>query len=1040
MDIDFSNVRPNYDEEVKQDSLPNPGRDQYNSTMQNAETSFGEMFSSSMKYDTIGGLAYRKITNNNGFQDPDYKLSNELLDKYGTGIPQEYWEEFQEAESEDGLSIIRGRLLDRMRHEQNLMNSGWEGYAAQFTAAVADPINFVTGGLGAGANVASKGRRLTNMLRAGMVTAGTNMAIDTALIANDPFRDYDELIYSGVAGALFGGTAGAFQKVQQKTLKEIEYKQVKDYGLTLTPKGEKYFKDVALVKDAPKNLDELDAEDTAQGFGHWTSRISSTGILKNSNSTPEQRYLANIMLEDGVGNGNKNTKSIALDQQILYDTRNGSFNATATQSFKDYGKANGINYLARDLDKGRSNFMELAGRYVRGTVGEDVPEQVKTIANKARETFQAFLKDAKEAGLKGFENVDIDPKYLTRMWRKDSIARATADHGDDAVVRTLVQSLIKGSKGDIAEDVSQKVIKGMLRKIRLSGFGDELSLSQALNPHQREGFKELLQESGELSGSEIDDILDRLAPKDAGKINRAKQSLPFDESYVDPETGLKVEDLLENNLERIMNTYSRQLSGHIAFARAGFKSVSEWKNYRTKVRENAIKSGKQSEGQLRRREEILDLMEAQILGRPVEEIGAINTAATLMKDLNYTLIGGGFARASLPEIMEVFSHVGVKATLTHLPALRKAFKRMANGDLEDGFYRELEALGIGHDINMQSAFQRYDFADSIDLNNLNQTSTTSKIYQGLGTARKLTGKYSGLAPLTKYYQMWAASAQVQQLVHAAHNVGRKQNKKYLLWLGLDDAMSERVFKQLRDKAEFTKSSITGKKIRTIKFDQWDDLEAADAFRTALVRSSNRLIQKQSIGELPPFMSKTFYQVLFQFMSFGMAAYEKKTVNAFYQRDIRTAMAIMTTSATASMVYALNQWSLSLSEEDPQSFLEERLKADNIVKAGIQMGGYSSLLPTAIDSVYTPMMDEPLFAYARSSGLASNIWEGNPTYSTLTRAGSLATGSLRSAIDSEYSFSKQNYQDLKGLMPWHTAPVIQNAYRLLDDNLPSQSQY
>lgn len=85
-----------------------------------------------------------------------------------------------------------------------------------------------------------------------------------------------------------------------------------------------------------------------------------------------------------------------------------------------------------------------------------------------------------------------------------------------------------------------------------------------------------------------------------------------------------------------------------------------------------------------------------------------------------------------------------------------------------------------------------------------------------------------------------------------------------------------------------------------------------------------------------------------------------------------------------------------------------------------------------------MGTDPVFAYGRSTGLASDAFLGNPSIDLVNKVSSAVGGSMKAAVRSDYDFSQKNFRDMWGLVWFSNAMVARNISEIMADGLPKRS--
>lgn len=103
-------------------------------------------------------------------------------------------------------------------------------------------------------------------------------------------------------------------------------------------------------------------------------------------------------------------------------------------------------------------------------------------------------------------------------------------------------------------------------------------------------------------------------------------------------------------------------------------------------------------------------------------------------------------------------------------------------------------------------------------------------------------------------------------------------KKNLAMLGVDDETAKRVAKQ------FEKYGQEQNGLKLDNVDQWDDIVAANAYRRALAKNANIVINTPTVGTLPKAMDNIHNSAIFQFKTFLIASWNQTLLAGLQQGD------------------------------------------------------------------------------------------------------------------------------------------------------------
>ena len=191
----------------------------------------------------------------------DFVLSKEQQDELKKDVNPDYWDAFEKATSMPELMRIKEKILDVQEKEKILMAKGIAtGMTARFLAAVLDPTAWLaaiaTDGIMAPAIVMHKANRIQRIIRGGLAAGTTNLAIEGALVSQNPTLGTKELLIAASAGFVLGGTIRgiksrnmsdddiALNKAMDDYTNVKEKEIIDEAGLKTTTKGNKKY-DVA---------------------------------------------------------------------------------------------------------------------------------------------------------------------------------------------------------------------------------------------------------------------------------------------------------------------------------------------------------------------------------------------------------------------------------------------------------------------------------------------------------------------------------------------------------------------------------------------------------------------------------------------------------------------------------------------------------------------------------------------------------------------------------------------------------------------------
>jgi len=990
--------------------------------------------------------------------DRNFQYSDDLYAKLTEGVPEEYASMLEEAVSEKHAYAIRGRIDEMLDTDKRLSDLGMTGAAVRVGAALADPIaigaSILTEGYAAPAIFGAKATRLGRSLRAGVAASAVNMGIEGAIAYNDPTRGTEDVLVAGIVGMGLGGALGAISRgtAVDRELAAAARKALPEFNAAggARSAGAAQVVDGSAV-DPRLSMAEAQAANaiSAPTSAYGKYRFDAVGTLKQS-PNPITRKLAGLLAEDGVANADNSVMVRSAEENVGMGmkTRMTEYYRTVEPLFKNWAKSQGIPFYKRGLH--REKFFEEVGKGVRRPDGffTNDPNIAGAVAHQ-KKLFNDLLKWAQDKGVAGFQNVKENSEYFTRIFnnkRLDEMFAKTAGNTGH-VYRLFANAIVKGSDG-IEYDDALEIATAYLKSVRKLKY-QQVSYSRAISGDDIDTLTRILEEESGLSPERLASITADLQPKatNAGDTARTQRRMRLDETYRDAATGLGIEDVLENNAEAVMNLYTRQVMGaaYIEEALMHFRvpdvagnmpsSAPTFDTVLNHIRDTADQHGLTPE-QFNTEMKNLDFLYRAISGMPLHETTNLTEALRFMSNYNFVRIMNQAGFAQLAEIGNILGKGGWKATVQHVPALRSIWKRAQNGQMEDELFDEIETIwGLGTERMRHVGNNKMDDYGVFEGGNLGRA--FRKADDAMQMAKRVTADVSFMAPINMALQRFAGRVAVQKFMNEAVTGGVISADR-LAVLGIDGPLFERVKGQLL-KHVTTREGSLGKTVRRVNFEQWDDQDAASAFINGIDRYSRRIIQENGAGMQHRWMSHPMGRTMFQFRSFVAGAYTKQLLSGLHHRDLETVSSWLLSMFFGGLSYVGSTYINTIGSKDRQRLLTERLSPEAIGAASFSRAGFASFLPGAADSMLKFAGYEPVFSFGRTTGLASDFFFGNPTIDAIDRAWAGGSGALKAATSSDYDFSQQDYNKVKGLVFFQNATLVRNFLNSFGDTLPRYSE-
>jgi hypothetical protein len=816
------------------------------------------------------------------------------------------------------------------------------------------------------------------------------------------------------------------------------------------------------VPDAPAgrlptdfNLDpamNLDQGAKGRTFLDWL-RFGIAGQSIQSESpfvrVTADRLVENVLLD---AQGAPVTFSASEAASRVFKTSFGMFTKDYDAGFSAWAKSKGYNLLSREYGwQARRDFgreVGIAVRHAPGTYTQDAA--VNAAADRVRALNKEMLDYGKRMGIAGFETIEENPTYLMRVFDHGGINRTINTHGIKRVQRLIAESIYKtrGANSTLTARDAVRIAKGYLDNVLKQQNLSDLDKSLMLSSDKADVLKQGMINAG-LGADEAEDVLKRVGLRKDGDspMARAKFRLELDETHTHAyrrpdgtEASLSLTDLLENDALEISRNYTRQMAGAGAMAEVFRVSARAPDDIITSTAEILRRAEQELDeyGVSKARQAFilnrLDTAMKSVLGIPLGKNGAFAHTLRTARGLNYLVRAGQFGFAQAADVGSVLANSTYKAMFNSIPVLRDITKQMIDGTASPRFLNELEELwGLGLDRRLNPVTSKFDdagsFAEYAGLNRLDRV---------IETGKRTLSDLSGLAPVNIVLQKWAGANAVNTWIDIASS-GRLPSAKRLASMGLDEKMAQRIVNQLSNpNIVETVDGLLGRRVKAINESKWTDREAFAAFVVAVDKWSRRVVQQNDIGQMAPWMTTDAGRTLVQFRSFAVGAWEKQLLFNTQQADGRAFAAAMVPMLFGGLSYMAMTSINSVGRKDAEKYRKNMLSPEKVAKAAFARGGFSSIIPMAVDTPLSWMGYDPIFSFARTSGIESDPLFGNPTLTAFWE-GKNAARMLRAPLESDYSFSQEDMRSLRTLLPFQNLTGIRNGLDAIQTRLPKRSE-
>lgn len=714
------------------------------------------------------------------------------------------------------------------------------------------------------------------------------------------------------------------------------------------------------------------------------------------------------------------------------------------EAFRAWAREKGIN-PAFNLEAAEAFEREVARaiRHDPGTYTQN--KHVNAVANVQRKLQEDIRQFGVRHAVAGFDKFDGSPTYLTRAWAPHLVSNAVKVHGDEAIdtffFNAVMAKVDPAAKNAIDEIKARKIGAGLRRKLTDLDKWSDTDRTLNLSGDKSDMIEEVLKESG-IDDETIKDVLYGLRKPgdDSGNIAVAKHRVQLDENYAEhmaDGSTLRMDDLLDNNAERLYQRYANQVLGASA-ATSIYRQfgVKNWDGLKSKLGKSMDAQGI-PKPEIDKKLRVLELADKHVRGIPLEQSPEAAAWARRLMGINYTIMSGGFGIAQIPEVAGAIASAGFTTMVQQMPEMRKVILGVKNGTVTGSQLSDFAEAVAGHGSeHFTNTFTRR-FADEIDPNMAQVNAFDQRLHQ----INRIASKVSGLEWIDSRSRRIAGMLGAQKLVNIA--LGRPLSAKRLASLGLSPEDGERLTKAIKaehaaQRGIVTRDGISGRSVRDIRIDQWEDQGAASLFVSAFDQWSRRTIQTNSLGSSNPWLTQWQGKMLTQFRSFMIQAHEKQFLHRIQMHDTEAFGSAMATMFTGGVVYIAQQEALAAGRPDREKFLEERLSTKAIAAAAFQRGGWTAFMPTMIDTSLKLAQRDPIFQYG-NTGLSRNLLslDSNATSATLNQALRFVGGGIGAATSGDEEFGQQDLRSGLMLAPLSRAIGIRNVLESIAQQLPEE---
>ena len=807
---------------------------------------------------------------------------------------------------------------------------------------------------------------------------------------------------------------------------------------TATPDNESAFANAvpeAVQNWKPKDVNSFDGSrinDDAWDLTGW--RVEQGAYIGDQSMPPEARFAANSLFYDpllkkGRKASSQDAKTWALAQVNREYARYIVKRDAAYKAHVKAAREGGIEPMT-DEAFGRA----VTRAVVANEVGSpNIDPHVSAAAKAMQDVGATTLLASQQHRVPGSLDVPNDSTWVHRVWDGNAIEALSANKDTaiaqaEAVIRGAILAETPDTKPAVVDSISRTIVKRAL--FGSSGRGGAYGADDI----QLEEIQNLLREQG-VSQATIDQTAKILTPRKAepGTPATFRSRVRLDENYVhtfEDGTKLALNDLLVRDdlhlVNRELHTAYGNAAKHEMFAafnqRFNANVTSEDQLLRTI--EERMRRADVPQATINKNMERLQFGLNNLAGRrlrpedPLDKIASDMAKFQRFRVLSH--IGTGVQ--NLEQVLRVIGDQGLEATFKSLPAFPELISFFKRGDIDRAAAQEAEAIGI----SVQRLTRRRT-PRGVDPN---EGTRMNAVRRGLDSLDRFSGDIS-LQSYTQDLAETVADTVTRQKIDLAAT-GKGLSLKRQQALGWSPEETARIVAQVKQ----YRSNIDG--VWAANEHLWDDAGAAAIYRQGVLKNVLRLTSGGDATDKPLWMSAPIGKLFGQLRSWGLSQWSR---NFLYTAQIKDAGAVAAAASSivgTGLLYGARVYLNSIGREDAQDYRDNMLTDERLVLAALGKNSFVNVIPGAIDFAAPFAGYDPVFSFARTSGIQGGDLRSTPVGDFAFSAASAIAQTARSIYSEDYVFSQQtadNYR--RAFLP--NIFGVQQMMQRFTESLPERSE-
>jgi len=794
---------------------------------------------------------------------PELSLANDEYDPFDDikGYEQ-YPDSFINVESQEEAEYVKMNIDRENSNRQIISDSGASGYVSSFIAGMTDPVMlplfFMGGGTLSGARSATVAG-----LKLGVETGAVLTVSEALLHGTQETRTIEESVINISAGTLLTGViGGAMVGMSKKQISQIT-KAIDDDLQPSVPTSA----GAAAVRQTTKEQETLIS----------AAGLEKVGLSPDVRLSQSESLLARQIKEDLVESSlrkQKNLEGIATAEGGSVETRIKQYDFILGESLTKIddaylmyrkgqtGLAAGMKTKVGDLFGARRRSGHLTAKEFREELGRAMIrndthaiKEIDSLAKYIRSKVIDPIKN-KAIDLKLFAKdikVKTAPSYFTRVWRPEVVAAKRTELND-----IITNWMVRETKD--------------LDALEASSIADDAINNILGHPEGRIPL----------------DIMGK-----AGPLHERTLLIPDE----------MIEQFLEHDAEVVLRYYVRTMAPDLELtAKFGSKDMKDQissisNEYANKVanlkgkdiEKQAAKLNKAKVKDIKDLEALRDMLSGTF-GRPADPNDIFYRTSASLRKVNFLSKLGGMTMSAMPDMANhVFAH-GFK------PVGKALVQMIADPKMFKGAARQVKETGAAWDMVLNTrALSLADVGDSFGRHTM--------LERGLQSESNRFGLISLMAPWNAAQKQFGGIITTNETLRAiskwSTGTVNRHDRLLMTSSGINKDMAKRIAKEFKAHGQTEKAGL-----KLPNTNKWKDKEAAQAFRTSVLRQVDEIIVTPGVADRPLVMGGSEVgRHLGQFKSFMFAATNKMAIARMQQRDAEALSGMLLSLALGAMTYA-----------------------------------------------------------------------------------------------------------------------------------------